>query len=202
MEPMDARRTIAPATGVAAGDRLPRLLRAQLTPIEREMFDLGYLDPTASDFGVNPVTVSVSSARSAEDADAPMVTFYAHPAEPAPGPVDVARLYQWLEPNNHRYEPLPGQLFVPSRSAARRTRGRLRSGPACRCRAQTQPRSCRLASAAPAVPRSFPQTRAQRATPGSSSRSLRSQPARLESSPPLRCRGQSAEPSASCLEMP
>jgi hypothetical protein len=56
----------------------------------------------------------VKSARSAEDADAPMVTFYAQPAEPAPNPVDVARLYEWLEPNNHRYEPLPGQLFVPS----------------------------------------------------------------------------------------
>jgi hypothetical protein len=116
METLDARRTIATAADAAAGDRLRGLLRAQLTASEREMFDLGYLDPTAPQFAVNPVTVSVSSARPADDAAAPMITIYAYPAEAALSPVDVARLHQWLEPNNHRYEPLPGQLFVPSGS--------------------------------------------------------------------------------------
>lgn len=89
------------------------MLRAQLTATQREMYDLGYLDPTAADFALNRVSMLAIQARSSEDVAAPLVTFYAQPEDPDASSVDLPGVHQWLEPNNHRYEPLPGQMFVP-----------------------------------------------------------------------------------------
>lgn len=108
--------TTPPVSDQQPIERLRGLLRTQLTPTQREMHDLGYLDSAASGFAVNPVTTLVMQARSSEDASAPFVTLYAQPTEPGPSPIDLLRVHEWLEPNNHRYEPLPGQLFVPSGS--------------------------------------------------------------------------------------
>jgi hypothetical protein len=53
-------------------------------------------------------------ARHADDAPAPLLTIFAHPVATQRTSVDLSRALEWLEANNHRYEPLPGQLFVPS----------------------------------------------------------------------------------------
>lgn len=104
-------------SAIAARDTVEQLrgaVRAQLTQNQREMYDLGYLDPTASRFAVNPTTELVLEARSPEDTSAPLVTFYAQPISDNVLPVDLPKVRHWLDPNNHRYDPLPGQLFVPS----------------------------------------------------------------------------------------
>jgi hypothetical protein len=98
---------------ITTTEQLRAVARAQLSPAQRELFDLNYLDATAAGFALNPVTTMALAARSADDVGAPLVTFYAQTTESSPTPIDLPRLRDWLDPNDHRYEPVPGNLFVP-----------------------------------------------------------------------------------------
>jgi hypothetical protein len=114
-----AEHTPPAPSGPAGADDVRGILRAQLSSGQRELDDLGYLNPTGPAFALNTVTRLALAARQADDAAAPLLTLFAQPVTAETPPVELARVLEWLEPNRHRYAPLPGALFVPNSNSRR-----------------------------------------------------------------------------------
>lgn len=86
------------------------LMRA--STLERERIELGYATPLDPDFATNALVAQLGPGDEDGLPPGPRFTFYAQPTA-AVDPLDIERVAAWLVPNERRYEPLPGALFVP-----------------------------------------------------------------------------------------
>lgn len=89
------------------------LLAPGLDPLAHERWMLGYASPTEETFAHNFISDLLLPEDDETVGPAPRVTFYAQPASAA-GPLDLARVVPWLDPEKRRYEPATRLAFVPT----------------------------------------------------------------------------------------